>query len=413
MRTGRNNGKPILVRAGNSQTDDRGQYRITGIQPGQYYVFVDSPGPQIPGSEQVVAPQFYGGVRESKDATVLSIHDGDHLSGIDFALIRETAVRIRLQVTGMPAEPSLPENADPRMRAWGRNPVSIVISPIFLQPSWSRGGGAAPPEYRYESEALLPGEYYVRASSNIDSKNYSASQVVDARAGTTEVTLALSPPVEVKGQVKIDGAGEKAPLSVTLAPVASNGTAFGMFGNRNQGAQPGPDGKFNLPQVEPGEYDVNVTGIPRGGFLKSVRFGDDEVRFKPIEIKTGSEAALTIVVSMRGAKIQGEVDSAGGDAARAGILVAPVGEFHDFARFYYSVSADDQGKFHLLGLAPGKYKIFALEKLAATSLRSPESADQLTALDGDYAQEIELVEDGTVEAHPKLIPLERGRTILP
>ena len=388
LRTGRSNGKLILVRAGSAQTDDRGQYRITNVQPGQYYVFVDSPGPRAPASAQVVGPQFYGGARESKDSTVVSIHDGDHLSGIDFALIAETPVGIRVQVTGMPVEPPLPETADPRMRFWGRNPVQIMISPILPTPFWNNGAGARPPDYRYEFDALPPGKYRVRATANIENKTYSTAQFIDARAGVADVTLALAPPVEVKGQLKVEGppAASKQPLHITLAPVGPNGESLGLYGNENQGAQVGPDGKFTIPQVAVGEYNLNINTIPRGGFLKSVRFGDDEVRFKPIEIKPGSEAALTVVVSMRGAKIQGEVDAAGGDAGRAGILVAPVGEFHDFARFYYSVSADDHGKFHLLGLAPGKYKIFALEKLSATGLRSPESADQLMALDGDYGR---------------------------
>jgi hypothetical protein len=293
--------------------------------------------------------------------------------------------------------------------------VQVMITPLSFTGRFNRGVGAQPPDYKFQFGMLPAGQYRVKATTQIEDKIWSASQIVDAGSGEADITLTLAPPVEVKGQLRMEGTptGPPAPIRVTLAPVGPN-AGLGFAGNESQGAQVGSDGKFTIAQVPPGQYNLNINIVPpRGGFLKSVRLGDDEVRFKPIEIKPGSDAPLTIVVSMHGAKIEGQVDPAGGDPGRAGILVIPLGEFHDFARFYYSVAADDHGKFKLMGLAPGKYRIFALEKLTATALRSPEAGDQLTALDGDYAQDIELVEDGAVEANPKLIPLERGRAILP
>ena len=413
----RNNGKPVLQGTQEAQTNDRGEYQISGVAPGQYYVFAEARGGP-PDSQKVVSGQFYGGTRESKDSTVLSVRDGDRLRGIDFQMVSEPAVRIAGHVVGVPQQASQSENQSSgvgtgpifrRGRARGGF-VQISIQQTSLNPmGFGQGVGTQPPDYRFESGMIAPGEYRVVATVQIDGKSYYASQLVEARSGTAEITLTIVPAVEVKGQVRMEGPApgqHPSPLRVALAP---NGAPGAFLANEEVGS----DGKFTMAQVPPGEYNLNVNPMPLGQFLKSVRLGDDEVRFKPIEIKAGSEAELNIVISTRGAKIEGQVDAADGDPARAAILVAPVGELHEFARFYYSVAADDHGKFRLLGLAPGKYKIFALEKLAPVPLRSPEVADQLIALDGDYAQEIELLEDGTVEAHPKLIPLERGRTILP
>ena len=418
LRTARNNGQAMLQNARQAQTDDRGEYQISGVDPGQYYVFA-----LVNGQTQSTG-QYYGGTHEWKDSTVLSVRDGDRLHGIDFALTSEAPVRIRVQVTGVPAEPAPPHaelspagvvHFGPSRTRGGS--VQVLISPVLAFPGafFTQGGDRQGPDYRYESGPLPPGEYQVNSSIQIENKNYSAFQVVDVRAGVADVTLMLAPASELRGQLRIEGAptAPQTPMHVTLTPVSPSGAALGLYGNENKGTQVGSDGKFTIDQVPPGHYNLNINTLPRGGFLKSVRLGDDDVRFKPIEIKPGSEAQLTIVISTHGAKIEGQVDAAGGDPGRAGILVAPVGELHEFTRFYYSVAADDHGKFRLLGLAPGKYKIFALEKLTATSLRSPEAADQLNALAGDYAQEIELVEDGTVTASPKLIPLERGRSILP
>ena len=75
--------------------------------------------------------------------------------------------------------------------------------------------------------------------------------------------------------------------------------------------------------------------------------------------------------------MSGEVDSGSADSKRAGIMLAPVGPYHTMTRFYYGTPADADGKFKLNGIAPGKYKIFALEKMAAANFRTPEAADQL------------------------------------
>ena len=103
------------------------------------------------------------------------------------------------------------------------------------------------------------------------------------------------------------------------------------------------------------------------------------------------------------------MDAGGGDSKRAGILLAPTGPYSALIRFYYDATTDDSGKFELKDIAPGKYKIFALEKLAPAEFKTPEAASQLDPL-GD---EIVLAEGATLEVHPKLIPVERAREALP
>jgi hypothetical protein len=139
------------------------------------------------------------------------------------------------------------------------------------------------------------------------------------------------------------------------------------------------------------------------------RFGDQDIRFARMEIKPGSEDPISIVISTNTAQVHGQVDAGGGDSKRAGILLAPTGQFSTLTRFYYDVAADDTGKFELKDIAPGKYKIFALEKLAPAEFKTPEAASQLDPL----GEAIELAEGATLEVHPKLIPVERARQALP
>jgi hypothetical protein len=166
------------------------------------------------------------------------------------------------------------------------------------------------------------------------------------------------------------------------------------------------DGTFTLPQVRQGEWALNLVPPLRGTFLKSAIFGDKDIRFNRFTVEPDSDIALNIVVSTRVAKVEGEIE---GNSRRAGIVLAPTGSFHNLERFYYGAVADDSGKFHLDDIAPGKYKIFALENMAPANFRNPEAVDKLDL----FGQEIELAEGGTVSAHPRLIPVERVRQALP
>jgi hypothetical protein len=106
--------------------------------------------------------------------------------------------------------------------------------------------------------------------------------------------------------------------------------------------------------------------------------------------------------------LTGEIETGGSDSKRAGIVLAPIGQFHNQARLYYTAISDERGKFQFPRVVPGKYKIFAVERLLPERFRNPESADQL----GDLGTDIELTEGAVRTVHPKLIPAERAREAL-
>ncbi len=413
LRPGRNLGERVLVQAGAGSTDDRGEYRILNINPGQYYLRAD---PNAPNRQAFSGraderehlrevPQFHGGARESKDATPLIIHGGENLTGLDFRIGTEPAVHLTGHVTGVPDLGPMPQPAPGTVWMNGNQRiVSISIYPIEEgMMRWNSGNVAQAPEYNFDLGELIPGRYRIEASVENDKKTYTASQVIDTRQISGEVVLALAPAVDIKGHFQMEG------------PTGQQKNSFDVRLTRNNGmrnsftAHVAADGSFTLLQVPPGEWQWTIDGFPRNGFLKWAHFGDKEVTFVRLEVASGSDAQLNIVASTRAAKIDGEVDAGSGDSKRAGILLAPLGNRHLLARFYYSVAADDSGKFRMLGIAPGKYKIFALEKMVGADFRNPEAADQLNEL----GEEIELTEGASLTLHPKLIPIERAREALP
>ncbi len=96
----RNLGVRVLVRYQSATTDDRGEYRFDDVAPGQYCIHAQQP-PEFAGAEPLTS-QFLGGGRDSKDATIFSIHEDETLAGIDFHMTSEPAVQIQGRVTGVP-----------------------------------------------------------------------------------------------------------------------------------------------------------------------------------------------------------------------------------------------------------------------------------------------------------------------
>lgn len=417
LRRGRNMGAPALGNYRDASTDDRGEYRLENLDPGIYYLrAVPQPFLRTPDSAQpILMAQYYGGVRDSKEASSIRVSAGDHLENLDFHLTSELPVRVHGQVLGVP------EEAQPRDPAKERGDfvfesggfitsgkvgpgVQVNVTPADDdQPRWGTGTVAAGPEHRFEVADLSPGLYRFEATLQSAGKSYGASQVVNVGAGASDVVLTLGPALEIQGTVRVEGSAPKSGIPAMSVELERPN----HLGNRVR-TEVAADGHFKLGPVIPGEWNVDVIDI-RLGYLKAARLGDQDVRFKTFELAANSEAPLNIVVSMRMATLEGEVDAGGSDADRAGILIARADQYHTFTRFYYAAIADAKGKFHAQGIAPGKYKIFALDKLAAADFRTPEAADELDEL----GETIELSEGATVEAHPKLIPAARAEKALP
>ncbi|MGP0072287.1 MAG: collagen binding domain-containing protein [Bryobacteraceae bacterium] len=423
LQQGRSLGAPMVVNYRGTNTNDHGEYRFANVDPGRYYLRV-MPGASgwfggTPASQRpILVNQFYGGARDYKDSSLVHVSGGDNLTGFDFHLVYEPSVTIRGQVLGVPEEAGTPQTAPLRGGGFtirsgtfitsaggGDSPVQVMISRADAgEPNFSAGTIAQGPEHRFEMPGMAAGRYRFEAVVQSGGKTYGASEVVDLQPGSGDIVLTLGPGMEIRGTLRVEGQASRAeePAAGRPGGIQVELHRPGAFGN-NLVAEIGADGHFTFSQVFPGEWELVVTPVPQS-YLKSARLGDKDVRFTTFEIGSNNNATFNIVVSMRTATVEGTIDAGSSEAPRAGIVLAPVGQYHTFTRFYYGAEADADGKFHIDGIAPGKYKIFALEKTEADNFRNPEAVDQLDEL----GETIDLAEGATLQTHPKLIPVDRA-----
>jgi Carboxypeptidase regulatory-like domain len=404
FREGYPRGARELVQVTETLTNDRGEFRLANLPPGPYYVTAGqySVGGAFPvqgGSMEVYARQFYGGTTDWKHAARIEVRSGEPVSGIDFRLSLVGSFRLRGRLSG------LPERQGPS----GAIPPGMVelIGPIGAGTVRSTAGtGAAPPAYEFQLLNVLPGSYLLGAEVSTDPKPWYALQRLDLKEDPGEITLALAPPTVLKGEVRFEGEPSK-PGQIFHVSLAPGDLARGP--DQRLSTETAPDGRFTFEQVPPGVWDINVSPIPKGGYIKAMRLGDQDVLTEDMEISAATNAPLHIVVSSRGAVVEGQVEGGQEFHRTIAIQLVPTGKFHHVMSFYQSTPADAEGKFELTGVTPGQYKIFAFEHLPPGGMQNPDLTAKIDAL----GEALEITEGAHVEAHPRVITPEQIRKALP
>ena len=124
MRLTYSNGRPQWTAAISKPTDDRGEFRIFWVSPGEYYVGANPRAATAP--QDSWARTFFPGVTDPTAATSLVIKDGADIAGIDFSL--QTIASISTyKISGTATNPLAVPN--PTTGAVDRNANSFILSP--------------------------------------------------------------------------------------------------------------------------------------------------------------------------------------------------------------------------------------------------------------------------------------------
>ncbi len=354
-------GERQLVAAGGGVTDDRGQYRVFGLAPGDYYVSASTPGgPQGPGRGMQTfamagdgrggrgffggapdepdpvgyAPTYYPGVINASDAGKVTVGPGQELEGIDFQAQLVTLATVRGFVVG----------AD--------GPVSVLLAPQasggVRRGQILRGGSQGDGSFSISS--VPPGRYtaVARSGGRGGAEKMGTQNVNVTGDNVTGLTIALQPGVSISGYITVESAGTPAPddystFRVDAPDVSPLPFGGGPGGGANaSGARAEKNGRFQIDNVFPGEHDLRVSG--QGAWtLKSVSIGGRDVTDQPIEIRAGQNLdAITIVLTDRTTEITGTVRDGSGSPVADGTVIA----FSSDQQYLAAAIAPDPGGAH-------------------------------------------------------------------
>jgi hypothetical protein len=347
-------------------SDGNGRYRIS-LAPGRYAFFAGSMNrpiqkinPEVsagsPQPRYVYGSQYYPGTDRADSATMITVEAGREYPQIDFHLTPQPVTTVQGRIV-LPAGVSSIDQ------------VSVFAARDDLANRMNFGAGASKPDYVFRFDQLPSGSYTLSAQAEAAGKRYSGLQKIETGAeGVHDLAIALEPGIDLSGSVSVEGP-DATKHSASFVNLTS-GDGVRRIGPALR-ANVDKDGRFTITGVSPGVWDIGVSPVPSGGYVKSMYLGDQDVLTEEMVISASTTAPLKIVLGMQAASVSGEV-AGGNTSTRAIVVAAPDGKFRHVLSFYRSVASDGEGHFQIKGLTPGNYKLFAFEEFDPQSIQDPE-----------------------------------------
>ena len=351
------NGKWQLVPRERTTTDDGGEYKVTALAPGRYYVVAGASGgsaappkPDKPEAEYVRT--WYPSVTDAGSATPVDVGAGQTIAGTEIRLRRSQVVRIKGRVL-----PGTPDS----------NPHRLSVE-LLPREGFAFGGfhGQVANDGSFTVAHVPPGSYSIIAT-NVDGPiQVCARQPIDIGTHDIEdLVLTVQPLIELRGTVKMEGEPEQATSArVLLSP--SDGLA--ITGAPDATAK--DDGTFVFAGIVPGRYRVNAFATGPGRYVKAIRYGNQDVLATGIDLSQGAGGALQVLFSSKGAEVSGTVQADGQPVPAGTVTLIPDPPSDQFR--YRQTPVDQNGQFSLRDVAPGDYRVYAWEDLEPGAQFDPE-----------------------------------------
>jgi len=352
--------------AGTTRTNDRGQYRLYWVSPGRYTITAEpvrvSPV-RIPGdavssnsTENVgYVGSYYPGTPDSARALPIDVKPGLDVGNIDWSLLPAQAVATSYHIRG--------RVIDSRTGQPPRS-VSILVSKRF------GGSSATTDAYRasdgtFDIRNLTPGTYWIGAGANVGAgfgERVSAqTSVTVSDRDVNGITLTIVPQFNVNVRIRTEG------FAVETLYNKGIRAALEWFGARAPyEAEPVnviASEAFPLFRLSPGSYRLSVSRLPADYYVKEARLGPLDILGRTIELDGPVSGTLDLLISNRSGLIEGTVlDARQQPAAYIEAVLIPEAQ-RDRFDLYKRATADENGRFTILGIPPGSYRLFAWETI--------------------------------------------------
>jgi protocatechuate 3,4-dioxygenase beta subunit len=382
--------KPELWPVAAAQTDDRGQYRIFGLKPGEYYVRVtESFEPdrnvmadqswirELLGSEY--AAVYYPGVAQLSQAQMVSVRAGDEVQ-TDVSMQRVKTVQVAGQVIG-PNGPA--KNASVSLEQPG-------VVDVDHQDTTDEKGN-------FRLRGVPPGSYVFVVYQRGDGDTYGPSAWQKVEIGDENIdslTVFLGGGTNFQGRVSVAGLG-----SVTLDRMRV------MLLSIDQDTQfwhgrVKKDGTFEIMSVRDGDYAISINGLEDGWYIKSVRLGSDDIFEKGLQLeKGGSSGRLEVTLSSGCAQLEGSVSDHDGAVIGARVRVAPDPETPYNRSRSQGTTTDQTGHFSFNRLPPGSYRVLAKSPVSSDGTSHKSEPQDVTLSEHDHKTvQLTMVSAGSLPA---------------
>jgi protocatechuate 3,4-dioxygenase beta subunit len=358
-------------------TNDLGEYRIFGLNPGGYYVAaIDSGVPELSEpiglvmatagtgiastegegswtgtnatSYDVPAPAghppvYYPGVTQREQAVKIRVSAGQE-TRIDISLQPDKSVTVSGRVLDVKGKPAAQ--------------TAVLLRSQHLEAILSsmRTAALTDAEGKFEMKGVSPGSYFLTANSTRELKSSSAEQPLEVSGeDITGLEVQLSGGIKLSGKL-VAAAGSDVDLT-QISVLLSGPSGLERFGF----AEVKKDGAFSFPDLHSTTYGLQVNNLPDGWYVSSAAFGGDNVLDNGLKLgESTGDNTLDVKITPGAGQLDGIVLQ--GDDPVPGATVKLLPEHaasyrQDLAR---TAMTDQRGRFVIKNVVPGGYRLLAV-----------------------------------------------------
>ncbi len=401
-------GRKSWQQRGRVTADGDGQFRVGSLPPGNYYL---AAGPGLSyrirpatrnGRNEGYPFVFYPGAPDISSATPIALNAGQQVEA-DFLLKPEAMYKISGVVGGY--SPGMGVGLQ-----FMNNSGEAVTAPRRFNPMTGQ----------FQAE-MLAGNYILRAQaqSTDGSEDLVAEIPVVVNSDLTGISIILGPGTSIPVNVHLEGGAEESapnfgiagtrpgrgrlqrvffgPVNVQLTSTQNSFRPKQFWATPAPGANEQEHNLF-IHNIEPGTYTVEINASGPW-YVQSATCGNVDLLREDLRVAAGAQMApINIVLRGDGASLSGTIES-DGHAGRGSVLLVPDRASVSRVQTTFVMSG---GQFQFDRLAPGDYRVLAVDHADKIEFRNPEvlsaylsRASRVTLQSGAQAKTtVELIEVG-------------------
>jgi hypothetical protein len=365
--------------------DDQGNFRIGNLPAARYVLSADlsrQPPLNADKTHEGYVTTYYPGALDVSEATQIPLTAGGEVTNVEIRLHKTRVFRIRGKIvdsTGglvrMMALALFPKNGAASLAFAGRN-ITITRDGVF------------------EFNNVRPGSNVIQPANNVffgandqsetgtNKKLFGRYAVTVANEDLKDLVVPLNAGAVLTGTIVTEGAApqpsptEGASTAVAVKPVPLPTVrlvpADGELSPYT--ARSNADATCEWHDLAPERYRVNVTGSADGTYVKSIRFGNEDITKGILDLTGGLGGSIEIRIAANAADVSGTVHNDKGDTV--GDVHVTLGhasaELAAQTLFFRQARTSQDGKFSIKNLPPGDYRILAWEEVDNGLVSDPE-----------------------------------------